>query len=352
MFLFPSQDPEKDRPLVKQCKPVTRKMVAEEAGVSETIVSYVINDNRYVDAEKRRKVNAAIKKLGYRPNAIARSLKLKRSKHILFLADRIDNEHFGKLIFEMDRVLYDKGYLISLAHNRNDREFVRHVISRHFDGVIVSSISIREEYIRAIAEAGIPLVLMFNRYYRNLPAGVETIYSGLYEGAKECVRHLAGGGARNIVYVDRFSSSGDFSDESDLRFKGYFDAMAELDLPVDGESVISQCANADAVLEKLAAVLRSGRKVDGIFARNDRLAAIAIQAIKEAGLSIPRDVAVIGFDNSELSRYTHPALTTMEIDRRGVAGEAVAAIVAMIEGEKPAPASMKTTLIVRESTRS
>lgn len=326
-------------------------MVAAEAGVSETIVSYVINNNRYVDAEKRRSVQAAIKKLGYRPNAIARSLKLKRSKHILFLADRIDNEHFGKLLFEMDSLLYDKGYLISLAHNRNDREFVRHVVSRHFDGVVISSISIREEYIRAMAEAGIPLVLMLNRNYPNLPGGVETVNSGLYEGALECVRHLAAGGARNIAYIDRFSPTGDFSDTSDLRLKGYLDAMEEAGLPVNGESIVSNCADADEVKEKTAALLSSGRGVDGIFARNDRLAAIALQAAKEKGLSIPGDVSIVGFDNSELSRFTHPTLTTVEIDRRGVAREVVAVVVGMLEGEKPVPSSMKTTLIVRESTR-
>ena len=90
---------------------------------------------------------------------------------------------------------------------------------------------------------------------------------------------------------------------------------------------------------------------DGIFARNDSFAAIALQAIKGEGLSIPGDVSVVGFDNSELSRFTHPALTTMEIYRQWVAREAVAAIVGMSGDEKPVPSGRKTTLIVRESTR-
>ncbi len=327
-------------------------MVAKEAGVSETIVSYVINNNRYVDAEKRRSVHEAIKKLGYRPNAIARSLKLKRSKHILFVADRIDNEHFGKLLFEMDNLLYDKGYFISLAHNRNNDEFVHHAVSRQFDGMIISSISFKEEYIHAIAAAGIPVALMLNRDYRNLPAGVGIVTPGLYEGARECVRHLHAGGCRNILYIDRYSGRGNFSDASDLRLKGYLDAMADLGMEVDGENVVTNCAGAAAVREAVARRLRSGRKVDGVFARNDRLAALAMEAIKAEGLSIPGDVAVVGFDNSELSRFTHPPLTTMEIDRKGVAGAAVAALMGLIGEEAPAsPSVRKTTLIVRESTR-
>ncbi len=118
---------------------VTRKMVAEEAGVTETIVSYVINNNRYVNGEKRRRVLDAVKKLGYRPNVAARMLKLKKSNHLLFVADNVENEHFGKLISEIDRLLYDKGYFTSLAKNRDGEEFAGHIINRQFDGVFVSS---------------------------------------------------------------------------------------------------------------------------------------------------------------------------------------------------------------------
>ena len=330
--------------------PITRKMVAEEAGVSVTIVSYVINNNRYVDKEKRRRVQEAIKKLGYRPNAVARSLKFKKSNHLLFVADQIDNEHFGKLISEMDSLLYDQGYFISLAHNRNDDEFIQHTISRQFDGVAISSISMKERHIRAITEAGIPVVLMMNRNYQNLPAGVGKVYPGLYEGARQCVRHLGECGRRHILYIDRFSQRGNFSDMTDLRLKGYMDEMAALDLPVVDENVISQCATEEEVMERISRRLRSGGPVDAVFARNDRLAAVAIRAVRAADLAIPGDVAIVGFDNSNLSRYTHPSLTTMEIDRKGVAGALVSVMRMMLEGKPAEPVALSTSLIVREST--
>lgn len=325
-------------------------MVAEEAGVSVTIVSYVINDNRYVDSEKRERVRRAIKKLGYRPNVIARSLKLKQSKHILFVADRIDNEHFGKVLFEMDKLLYDKGYFISLAHNRNNEEFVQHTISRQFDGVVISSISIKEEYINALAAAGIPVALMMNREYGHLPEGVGKVWPGLYNGARECVRHLHQRGRRRIVYVDRFSKRGDFSDLSDLRLKGYVDEMGALGLEVGERSVISHCRSEEEVAQKVAALIRDGVAFDAVFGRNDRLASLAMQAVKSEGLRVPEDVSVIGFDNSNLSHFTEPPLTTMEINRKEVARALVEALLNMIEGRPAAEAAFETMLIQREST--
>ena len=91
----------------KKYKQVTRKDVAEEAGVSVTIVSYVINNNRYVDKEKRIKVEEAIKKLHYKPNSIARALKGKKLNHIVFIADQIVTEHFSLLVSELDKHAYD-----------------------------------------------------------------------------------------------------------------------------------------------------------------------------------------------------------------------------------------------------
>ena len=102
----------------------TRKDVARMADVSETIVSYVLNNNRYVSAEKRRRVLEAVEALRYRPNSIARALKGKGNSHILFIVDNVANEYFGRLIQEIDAVAYDSGYLVSLMGAKNDEEFV------------------------------------------------------------------------------------------------------------------------------------------------------------------------------------------------------------------------------------
>ena len=147
-------------------KQVTRKDVAELAGVSETVVSYVINNNRYVDKEKRRRVEEAVRQLHYRPNTIARALKGKNSNHIVFIADQIITEHFSLLVSELDKRAYDLGYMISLCSNRNTEQFVGEIISRRYDGVIISSISFPLEFIQQFIDASIPVVLLQNRLMR------------------------------------------------------------------------------------------------------------------------------------------------------------------------------------------
>ena len=126
---------------------VTRVDVAKMAGVSETVVSYVINNNRYVAMDKRKRVEEAVRALNYRPNNIARALKGKQSNQILFIADHITNEYFASIVSEMDKYAYNSGYLISLCANRNTEEFVSQVISRQYDGIIVSSASFPAEYV-------------------------------------------------------------------------------------------------------------------------------------------------------------------------------------------------------------
>lgn len=337
---------------MKKSGVVTRKMVAAEAGVTETIVSYVLNNNRYVEKNKRLRVLETVKRLGYQPNAAARMLKLKKSNHLLFIADNIKNEHFGILISEIDRLLYDKGYFISLAKNRDNEQFVSHIINRQFDGVLISSISMREEYLSELANAGIPMVLLMNRAYRfDAPANVGYIYPGLYDGARQCVRHLHAGGCRNIVYLDRISARNHFSDRSDLRLCGFLDEMADLGCPCGNRNVISNCKSEEEVVGRIIAAVNDGFAIDGIAARNDSIAALAIKAANRLGLSIPKQISIIGFDNSTLSRNITPSITTMEMDRQAMAAGAVAMLEDLMQSKHPEPIRLATKLIVRDSTR-
>ena len=146
----------------------TRKDVAKLAGVSETVVSYVINNNRYVAQDKRVRVQEAIKKLNYRPNSIARTLKGKSSNHIVFIADQIVTEHFSLLISELDECAYDKGYMVSLCSNRNTEEVGRESIGRCCHWIIISSISFTKRFIQMFIDANIPVVLLENRDYSEI----------------------------------------------------------------------------------------------------------------------------------------------------------------------------------------
>lgn len=325
----------------------TRADVARLANVSETIVSYVINGQRYVDGQKRQRVLAAIKELNYRPSNVARALKGKSTNSLLFIADQIANEHFSQIITEMDSHAYHRGCLISLCQNRNDEDFLSQVICRNYDGIIISSISFQEDYINRLVEARIPVVLLMNRDYPHVSEGVGRIYTGLYQGARECVRHLYERGRRHIVYVDRFSRNGHFSTLQDWRYRGFAEGCQSLGLE---PAMISGCAAEAEVAQGVKDYIASGRPVDAFFGRNDKLACLAMNACQEMGLIIPRDVAVIGFDNSTLSRFVTPKLTTMEMPRSEIGRAAVEMLYQLIAGQRPEDVFFQTKLILRQST--
>lgn len=335
---------------MKKYKRPTRADVARLAGVSETVVSYVVNNNRYVSKDKRKRVEEAIKELNYLPNNIARTLKGKKSNHIVFIADQIANEHFSHLVSEMEKYAYDKGYMISLCANRNSDEFFQQILSRQYDGIIISSISFPEQYIKRFADLKIPVVVLYNRKYKKID-NVGIINTGLYSGAKEIIQHLASRGRKNIIYIDRFSSRGNFSTMSDLRLRGFVEEMHSQNLEVSENSIITGCKDEEEVSVAIKSYLENGNPVDAIFARNDNLACITMKTIQDMGYLVPKDIAVVGFDNSSLSRYVNPTLTTVEMQRGQIGKAAFDMLYQMIEeGEVPQPVTFGAKLLVRNSS--
>lgn len=329
---------------------VTRKDVAREAGVSETIVSYVINNNRYVAEEKRVRVEEAIARLHYHPNNVARALKGKRSNQLLFIADQITNEYFSRIVSAMDQYAYEAGFLISLCANRNTDEFVSQVISRQYDGIIISSISFPMRYVFRLSKAGIPVLLFEHEKHGALPKNVATMSSGLYSGARKGTKHLIEIGKRHILYLDRISRQGNNSGPKDLRLNGYLDEMHAHGLLAGDATIIRGCRTEAELGQTVMAYLTEHPETDGVIARNDMLACIAMQSAIAMGRCVPQDIGVVGFDNSSISRFCSPRLTTLEMQRDSISRRAVEMIVEMMNGGTPGKAVFDTELIVREST--
>lgn len=329
---------------------VTRKDVAAAAGVSETIVSYVMNNNRYVAKDKRDRVEEAIARLHYRPNNVARALKGKRSNQLLFIADQITNEYFSRIVSEMDKYAYDAGFLISLCANRNTEEFVSQVISRQYDGIIISSISFPMRYVRRFSSAGIPVLLFEHQKHGELPQNVASMSSGLYSGARKGTKHLIETGKRHIVYIDRISRKGNVSGPADLRLSGYMDEMADNGLYAGKDTIIAGCHTEAELQQAVIQYIEMHPDTNGIIARNDMLACIAMKAAASIGKHAPEQIGVVGFDNSSISRFCSPRLTTLEMQREEISRRAIEMMVEMISGKAPEHASFETELIVREST--
>lgn len=330
---------------------VTRADVAKMAGVSETVVSYVINNNRYVAMDKRKRVEEAVRALNYRPNNIARALKGKQSNQILFIADHITNEYFVSIVSEMDKYAYNSGYLISICANRNTEEFVSQVISRQYDGIIVSSASFPAEYVEQFTQAGIPVVVFRRLRHQKTIEQVAYLGTGLYTGARSAVSHLIEKGCQNIVYIDRISARGHISPPDDMRFGGFVDEMEANGFLVGPENIICGCRSREELEEDVKRRLRTGSQVDGIFGRNDMIACIAMTAASQIGFKVPEEIKVIGFDDSSISRFCSPKLSTVSLRKAEIAKTAIDMLTQMIGGSQPENVDFDTTLIERDSTR-
>lgn len=337
----------------KHLKTIKRSDIAHEAGVSETVVSYVINGNRYVNAEKKKRVEEAIAKLKYRPNSMARALKGKKSNHILFVADDIQGEYFGKLISEIDSLAYKEGYFITLCADHNDEDFVNRIYSKFFDGIVIGSAAFPVKNIQRLVNTGVPVVLLEIRDYSTVEGVYGLINTGLYEGARQCVRQLYQKGRRRLLFLDRLSKDGKGSNLDDWRLKGFCDQLEEYGLILSDANILSGCATEEELTRKLGEKIDAGFVPDGVFGRNDHIALVGMEALKDKGFSIPQDVSVIGFDNSRMCRFARPALSSMEIQQKELAKSVMSMIINLID--RPGEYSqrleehLKTQLVMRES---
>ena len=326
---------------------VTRKDVAREAGVSETIVSYVLNKNRYVKEEKRQRVLEVVEKLQYHPNNIARALHGKGSLQILFIAEELSSGYFSELVSQMSRDAYRRGYMISLCESQEEDEFVSQILSRQFDGLFVSASGVTDRELKLLVKSGIPMVLFLNREISCDLRDTVVVDTGLYEGSRECVKHLVKNGCRNFVYLDKTGKQCD----RDIHWKGFFDQIKESEITFAQEQRISGCEDIKKLEKRLQLLLEKNPSVDAIVARYDNLAAVALSGAGRTGRQVPDDLMVTGFDNDFISNYVSPALTTVEIQKEEVAKSAMEALLSLIRHDGvDKKISFTARLVIREST--
>lgn len=328
-------------------KRVSRKDVAEAAGVSETIVSYVLNGNRYVKEEKRQRVLDAVEKLQYQPNNIARALHGKGSLQILFVAEEMSSGYFSQMVSRMSRDAYEQGYMISLCESQKEDEFVSRVISRQFDGLCISASAVTDRQLQMFSASGIPMVILLNREIKCELTNAVFVETGLYEGSRNCTRYVISSGCRNLVYLDEVRES----KVTDLHYQGFLDEVKKSGLKFSEKYRISGCKSINEAEEKLCYLLKENPEIDAVISRSDVLAASALHAAEKNQRKIPQDLSVTGFDNSLISQYLTPPLTTVEIQKEEVGKTAIKALLSLIRNENTGKVNVfDARLVIREST--
>ena len=325
---------------------VTIKDVAREAGFSVATVSRVLNNSGPVRDETRRRIEEVAGRLHYTPNVAARSLITRKTLTIGVLLPDLYGEFFSEVIRGIDRAARNGGYHLLVSGSHNDREEIEaavHAMHGRVDGLIVMSPGLEPRAIVAGLPRRLPLVLLNCEEECN---EFDSVNVDNYGGAREMVRHLVGLGHQRVAIIGGASDNYDARE----RLRGYRDAVegrggvASEELLVEGDFTESSGHKA---ARKLLAL---DPRPTAIFAANDSMAIGALSALREAGVLVPEDMAVAGFDDIPIARYLSPPLSSVHVPIRGLGMRAVERLLlAMTDAEEKAREVLPTRLVVRES---
>ncbi len=337
--------------------------VADRAGTTPSTVSRVLNNSGYVRAETRAAVLAAIDELHYVPNANARVLKTKRSRVIGILTGDLFNPYSAALAGAVQAVAEARGYTTFIASagevEGSDVQALEAFHRQRLGGVIAASLPTpaSDRLLQRLANHGLPVVVVGRTLDH---PRVDAISANFRRGGTLLTQHLIELGHRRIAFVGARPGDGPMVG----RLQGYLDAHEGAGLPVRDDLIVGQT--------RLGPTPRYSTQIDGyramqqllalpsrptaVFARNDYTAIGALQALQEAGLRAPEDVAVAGFDNIPLAAVMSPTLTTVSQPTDDEGRLAAEFLIERIEHPRRDPARrdlvLECNLIVRASTAS
>jgi DNA-binding LacI/PurR family transcriptional regulator len=331
---------------------VTSLHVARLAQVSQSAVSRAFTPGASVSELTRIKVNDAARQLGYRPNAIARTLITKKSRIIGVVMSQLDNQFYPLVLEKLSQRLRQDGlHVLLFITDRNESDGVlAEILQYQVDGIVMASTVLSSALARDCAEAGSPVVL-FNRMSRqaaNEAHPASAVTSDNEAGARMVAHHLVAGGHKRIAYLAGLEASSTNLD----RERGFREELALLGTRIHARAVGNYSfEGAQAATRELFS--KPQDRPDALFVGSDHMAIAAMDVLRfELGLRVPQDVSVVGFDNVPQAAWDAYQLTTVEQPVDAMIEATAALLRAAIEGTAPPETvTVPCQLVVRSSTR-
>ena len=323
--------------------------VSKRAGVSRSTVSRVVSGNGYVSEANRKTIEVAIAELGYRPNTMARALRSNRSNVIGAVVVDIGTPYFANIIFGVQRAIRPAGKSLMVSSGYADQEqearAIVEMVDRSCDGIVLYlERPMRPDVVEIVRKAKIPVVSIGHDH---CPLSGGRVLLDNFEGARTAMRYLLDQGHRNIVYLSGDPEIGDAKD----RLRGVEAALAEIGMTLDDIEVQAGLFHEDFGHEAGRALLRRRRDFTAVFAGADVIAAGFYLALGEAGLRVPQDISVIGFDDGYHAKFMSPPLTTIRQEPDALGREAANQLLSLLTGSETGPLQslVGTSLVVRSS---
>lgn len=339
--------------------PVTLKDLAKRLGVSVTTVSKALKDYSDIGKETKEQVKKLAQELNYQPNIHAVNLRVQKSRTLGVIIPKIEHYFFANVLNGIIQEAEKNGYLVITLFSDDDVELektqVNLLINKRVDGILMvlshESQLHEQSHIMHILAHNIPLVLL-DRTSSAIPCSKVLIDE--QKAGYKATKHLLANGAKNILYLGGSNWQLNYR----KRFNGYTQALHEFGI-IENESLIYQCKsnNIEEATQKTALALKENEQIDAVFASTDLLAIGATRAIRQAGKSIPDEIAVFGFSNWFMTEYTEPSLSTVQQPSTIMGEKAVELILQEItDEEKRLPIKhqtilLPTELILRNSTK-
>ncbi|MDQ6831306.1 MAG: LacI family transcriptional regulator [Gemmatimonadota bacterium] len=325
----------------------TIKEVARAAGVSTATVSRALNGRAYVAGATRRRVRAIAARLGYVANAAARALSTSRTLTIAVLHPNVTGEFLAELIAGIGRMARNHGYDLLISNSHDAREpagNASRALRGRVDGVIAWAPDVRA---LRVSPYDLPTVMLTGHVVGDVNPPTHTLTVDNHAGAYLMVGHVLKLGHRRIATIAGPRSSRDAAE----RLRGYVDALRDAGIAASSRLIVRGDFSEISGYEATQRLLKMRQRPTAIFAANDSMAVGALSALGEAKLSVPGDVAVVGFDDIPTARFTNPPLTTIRADIGGMGERAVLRLLDVIDhpGRRPRQEMLPTSLVVRES---
>lgn len=330
---------------------ITINEIAKIANVSKSTISRVLNKSGPVSSKTQRTVMDAVEALNYKPNEIARSLALKRTKTIGLIIQDIRNQYYAQACWHTERILRKQGYTTIICNADNDpkveESFLTGLRYKNVDGILC--IGVQEDATSIVtfnSREEIPLVLVDRRIQGyNIPSvNLDNIKGG--ELVADLLVRL---GHKKVMFV-----TSDYTDAENLRLEGFKNGLQRRGIHLDLDHIIKQSEEVwlQGTCDAFTKILELKERPTAVFASNDNKALRILRLLRQRNIAVPKDMSVVGFDDIETASIVHPSLTTVHQPIDKMVEQGTKMLLNFINGE-PAEAGQQVLqpwLIEREST--
>ena len=326
------------------------KEVAKHAKVSTATVSRTINESEKVSARTAERVRKAIKELNFYPNTHARTLVSGRSRMLGLIISDITNPFFPELVKHFEDQAVQKGLEVIIANTdykpRRMAECIRRMVERKVDGAAIMTSEADPALVTELTRRNIPTVFMDTGKNGSLSANINIEYE---QGIQEGLQHLFSLNHRRIAFI-----SGPLNlPSAQRRLDAFVAGMKARGIKIGNEMIEKGDHRIEGGVSAMRNLLRLAERPTAVMSSNDMTAIGALGMLHDAGLQVPRDISLIGFDDIAFAHLTQPALTMIRLSRSQLAITALAALEKLMRGENEEGAdyTIPTHLVMRASTK-